>query len=377
MRVSFAACAATLVLCSLEAQVPAGSAVEGERVRKTALEEIRFRRKQALDRAYALGKRFQTFDDRLVAARAMSTLGKTVCAYDHAYAETLFTDAVHNLGIVPHVSPHDVAHARRQVLADTATCDPNLAAQLSPWPRGNDRTTRAALSMLEAGDVADAADTASGVIFAALSAAGTQAFVQFLLELQNQGEEQAADDLFIDRIAWIGSQTVPGTFFDAQQYADLGAYLFDSNPIRPLSGGEPEAQLIEPQADIGEGAVRVYLAAAPRLLATRETNKNVLQVRYELALALLPQVRALEPDLEPQYTAVLKQLSGALGADPRRDERQLLGPAGSASMEDERIRQAGNAVLEDTMRVWLILKHWSPYDTKACGNLLRASTILR
>ena len=39
-------------------------------------------RKQALDRAYALGKRFQTFGDRLSAARAMAILGQTVCSRD-------------------------------------------------------------------------------------------------------------------------------------------------------------------------------------------------------------------------------------------------------------------------------------------------------
>ena len=164
MRVCLALSAAVLALCPLCAQdQDAGtaqssqddSAAQAERVRKAAIDEARFRRKQALDRAYALGKRFQTFNNRLVAAGAMAVLGDTVCQYDRAYADTLFTDAVHNLTIVPHVKPLEVANAQRLVLARTAACDPTLAGRLSPWHGGNRQSPRIAVSMLQAGDIED------------------------------------------------------------------------------------------------------------------------------------------------------------------------------------------------------------------------------
>jgi hypothetical protein len=374
MRVCFALCATVLALCPLSAQEPvpdAGAAqssqddaaAQAERIRKAAIDEIRFRRKQALDRASALGKRFETFDDRLVAARAMAVLGDTVCQYDRAYAQTLFTDAVHNLTIVPHVKPFEVANARRLVLARTAACDSALAIRLSPWRRGNNQTPRVAVSLLEAGDIEDAIETASSAIFATLSDAGTKVFVQFLLELQNQGEAETADDLFIARIAWIGSGV-----FDAQEYADLGMYLFDGNPVRVASSGAPDAQTIEPQDGIGEDALRAYLETGAWLLALPELSKRALQIRYELALALLPHVQTLEPDLEPQYTAVLRQLSGALGVDEARDERRLE-QTWTPSREDEEIRQAGDPVSEDKARVGFILRHWSRSDTRRMREL--------
>jgi hypothetical protein len=375
MRVCFALCATVLALCPLSAQEPvqdAGAAqssqddayAQAERVHKAAIDEARFRRKQALDRASALGKRFQTFDDRLVAARAMAVLGDTVCQYDHSYAQTLFTDAVHNLTIVPHVKPLEVANARRLVLARTAACDPALAGQLSPWRRGNNQTPRIALSMIEAGDIEDAIETASAALFATLSDADTQTFVQFLLELQNRSEAETADDLFIARIAWIGS----GAVFDAQEYADLGVYLFDGNPVRVSASGMPDAQTIEPQDGIGEDAVRAYLETGAWLLALPELRKRALQMRYELALALLPQVQTLEPDLEPQYTAALQQLSSALGVDQARDEWRLQ-RQWSATSEDEQIRQAGDPVSEDKARVGFILRHWSRSDTRRMREL--------
>lgn len=373
MRVCLALSAAVLALCPLCAQdQDAGtaqssqddSAARTERVHKAAIDEVRFRRKQALDRAYALGKHFQTFEDRLIAARAMAVLGDTVCQYDRSYAQTLFTDAVHNLTIVPHVMPLEVANARRLVLARTAACDPALAGQLSPWRRGNNQTPRTAVSLLKAGDIEDAIETASGAIFATLSDADTQTFVQFLLELQNQGEAETADDLFIARIAWIGS----GAVFDAQEYADLGAYLFDNNPVRVPAGGAPDAQTIEPQDGIGEDAVRAYLETGAWLLALPELRKRALQIRYELALALLPQVQTLEPDLEQRYTAALQQLSSTLGADEVRDKRRLPRPWPETS-EDEQIRQIGDPVSEDKARVGFILRHWSRSDTRRMREL--------
>jgi tetratricopeptide (TPR) repeat protein len=373
MRVCLALSAAVLALCPLCAQdQDAGtaqssqddSAAQAERVRKAAIDEARFRRKQALDRAYALGKRFQTFNNRLVAAGAMAVLGDTVCQYDRAYADTLFTDAVHNLTIVPHVKPLEVANAQRLVLARTAACDPTLAGRLSPWHGGNRQSPRIAVSMLQAGDIEDAIETASAALFTTLSDADTQTFVQFLLELQNQGEAETADDLFIARIAWIGS----GAIFDAQEYADLGVYLFDSNPVRVTAGGAPDAQTIEPQDGIGEDAVRAYLETGAWLLALPELRKKALQMRYELALALLPQVETLEPDLEPQYTAALQQLSRALGADEARDKQRLQRPWPETS-EDEQIRQTGDPVSEDKARVGFILRHWSRSDTRRMREL--------
>lgn len=81
MRIQFVLWATVLMLCPLAcARIPEPA----ELARKAAVDEARSRRKQALDRAYALGKRFQTFGNRLNAARAMSILGQTVCQYDHA-----------------------------------------------------------------------------------------------------------------------------------------------------------------------------------------------------------------------------------------------------------------------------------------------------
>jgi hypothetical protein len=272
---------------------------------------------------------------------------------------------MHNLTIVPHVKPLDVANARRLVLARTAACDPVLAVRLSPWTLGRKDAPRIALSMLEAGDIEDAMDTASDAIFATLSDADTQTFVHFLLELQNQGQDETADDLFIARIAWIGS----GAVFDAQEYADLGVYLFDGNPVRVAAGGGPDAQTIQPQDDIGEDAVRAYLETGAWLLALPELRKRALQIRYELALALLPQVQTLEPDLEPRYTAALRQLSSALLIDEAGDKQRLQRTWLPASTEDDQIRQAGDPVSEDKVRVGFILRHWSPSDTRRMREL--------
>ena len=130
----------------------------------------------------------------------------------------------------------------------------------------------------------------------------------------------------------------------------------------------PDAQTVEPQAGIGEDAVRAYLETGAWLLALPELGKRALQTRYELALALLPQVEALEPDLEPRYTAVLRHLSGALGVDEAGDERRLQ-QTWPSSREDEEIRQAGDPVSEDKVRVGLILRHWSPAETRRMREL--------
>src|SRR5437763_81659 len=90
------------------------------------------RRKEALDHASALGQRFQSFSDPLIAVRSLGRLGEIVCPYAHAYAGTLFTNAETILATVRNLPEHDGALAREGLIARAASCDVALARRMRP-----------------------------------------------------------------------------------------------------------------------------------------------------------------------------------------------------------------------------------------------------
>ncbi len=292
MRTLFAACAGALLLCSLSAA--ADRVTPAEDAARAKFLEAQLRRKQALDHAFALGHRFQQFSDQIIGARAVAALAETVCPYDRAYAQTMFTDAMNTLTIAPSVSDQDRAQARLQVLARAIACDRTFAERLSPWRRraDPDAELRRALVMLDAGDAQDAVDIAGAAVLGPLSSEGNRTFVNLLMQLHDQDQPETADNLFLARIAWVDAQPS----YDIEDYARLGNYLFDGEL---LSGNGTVPQPVQADADSGADLVRPYVETALALLEQPVEGLHQKQIQYAFAQALLPAVRAFEPELEP------------------------------------------------------------------------------
>src|ERR1035438_9830485 len=109
--------------------------------------DVKFRRSEALNYAHALGDRFQKFHDALIAADALTGLGGTMCRYDRAYAETLFTKAAATIsGSWPQTGPTVAKYraARSSVIARAASCDPAMAKKLNAAANSDPAAQRAA-----------------------------------------------------------------------------------------------------------------------------------------------------------------------------------------------------------------------------------------
>ena len=174
MRTLLAACVGALLLCGVSAAED--RVLPPEDVARAKLQAAQLRRKQALDHAFALGRRFQQFSDQIIGARAVAALAETVCPYDHTYAQTMFTDAMNTLTVAANVSDQDRAAgaAAGAGLGDCLRPDARRAA--SPWRRRTDPDSelRRAISMLDAGDVGDAVDVAGAAVFGPLSSEGAE-----------------------------------------------------------------------------------------------------------------------------------------------------------------------------------------------------------
>ncbi len=361
MRTLLAACAGALLVCSVSAAKD--RVLPPEDAARAKLLAAQLRRKQALDRAYALGHRFQQFSDQIIGARAVAALAETVCPYNRTYAQTMFTDAMNTLTIAANVSDQDRAQARLQVLASATACDRTLAERLSPWRRraNPDAELRRAISMLDAGDVQDAVDVTGAAVFGPLSSQGNRTFVNVLMQLHDRGEAETADNLFLARVAWVDTQPA----YDTEDYARLGGYLFDTE-LLSRDGTLPQPAQAAP--DTSSELVRAYAETALTLLEQRVEGLQQKQVQYAFAQALLPAVRAFEPDLEPELANDIQQLGGAVGRAFEYEVRRALAPAPRSEAEEIR-RAGGDPVGEDKARVRVLLRHWSPGETARMRDL--------
>jgi len=253
----------------------------------------------------------------------------------------LFTDAIGALETAPFANDRALSLAHRQLAAHMAECS---TAQMTGL-RVRLWTSRGA------GPAAPEAKIS------------TASFMRSLLDMQGLGEAEVGDDQFLERVASTG---------DPQDYASLGAYVFDDNPVlfSTTSGAAPIPQLVQLRSGVSDDALKAYLENAAshiRTAAYGEPDPEA-QAWYELGVALLQQIQAYEPSLAPDFTAAMNKLSSALGAGLSNDEA-LLHAAADPSLEDEWIRRAGDLVEEDNVRLRLIRRHWSSYQTKRMREL--------
>jgi hypothetical protein len=336
MRSQFAVCAVAYCLAPViaPAQTPTKAEIEAE-----------IQKKEALDHAYALGERFTRFNDPLASATSLALLGQAVCRYNHAYAESQFTNAVNTVASAQHVSADALAHTRAQVIARTAACDASLARKLNTG--ANDDASISAGSALQSARAVLSENPQAGADFARdattgpLDAPDLAAFMDFLNQLRQKGETDAANDLFLTRTAWTSQQPA----FDPA-YAVPGSYISGAQ--------QPDSAIVVPWL---EGAADLISRAGPNDLASAAV----------LVTAAVLMSQQYAPELEPQFQALCQQVTGSvLHPTP---------PEEIAANDDEALlKKDGNPVVQDDLRVRLIEDHWSAKETKHMRELAAGIT---
>ena len=297
--------------------------------------ETAARRQEALLYVQGLAKRFQTFQDRPVAVRALTSLASVVCKYDATTAEGLYwkafrtLDKIENLPIAESLELGEESYGRLRsvIVSQAAKCDGELARKINDAGTKGESderaqqvaasALRAALSLREedAQQAARLAGDVAGNSFALRPVHLTQ-FVMFLVQLRPQSEAEA-DSLFLQALGQAAARPA-GV---AEALSILGNYPFthpgtkspDEDSLRVTFIGNSNIYILSKnRSTIPLGVTRAYLTAAVQLLLLPVADPGERASRYGLAYQLLPMAREFAPELAPLLEQRMQELSSAL-----------------------------------------------------------------
>ena len=297
--------------------------------------ETAARRQEALLYVQGLAKRFQSFQDRPVAVRALTSLASVVCKYDATTAEGLYwkafrtLDKIENLPIADSLKLGEESYGRLRsvIVSQAAKCDGELARKINDAGTKGESdeqaqqvaasALRAALSLREedAQQAARLAGDVAGNSFALLPVHLSQ-FVMFLVQLRTQSEAEA-DSLFLQALGQAAAR--PSGV--AEALSILGQYPFthrfakgpgETGLFVTSVGNGGLYDISKNRSTIPLGVTRAYLTAAVQLLLLPVADPGERASRYGLAYQLLPMARQFAPELAPLLEQRMQELSSAL-----------------------------------------------------------------
>ena len=190
--------------------------------------------------------------------------------------------------------PHEVATRGGRCWQRTATCDPALARSSVRGAGGTTKPRGLPVSLLKAGDIEDAIETASGALFATLPARVHNLSCSFCWNCRIRARPRRRTICLLAE----SRGSAAGRSSMRRNMPTSGAYFFDNNPIRIPAAGATRCANVQPQDGHRRGCCARISGDRRLASGASEPRSGHLQIRYELALALLPQVQTLEPDLE-------------------------------------------------------------------------------
>ena len=347
--------------------------------------ETAARRQEALLYVRGLAKRFQSFQDRPVAVRALTSLASVVCKYDATTAEGLYwkafrtLDKIENLPIAESLELGEESYGRLRsvIVSQAAKCDGELARKINDAGTKGESdeqaqqvaasALRAALSLREE-DARQAARFAGDVAvnsFALRPVHLTQ-FVMFLVQLRTQSEAEA-DSLFLQALGQAAARPV-GV---AEALSILGNYPFthpgtkspDEDSLRVTFIGNSNIYILSKiRSTIPLGVTRAYLTTAVQLLLLPVADPGERASRYGLAYQLLPMAREFAPELAPLLEQRMQELSSALPEElTQRTVPERLGGKTTQKSTEEVVGEIDETLdveRREELRYRAFVSHW-------------------
>ncbi len=321
---------------------------------------------QALGHVRLLTDRIEELRDNSAKARALVSLGGTLCDYDKSFAQSVFLRANEALKLVTREEgeeqvrnpskrpPFSVANnLRSQLLTAASQCDAEIAARLRPVEDAKESSSpndtapdlNAAMRLLDERKD-EATQLASKAMEGQPGDRTFQDFSMFLLRLRRQ-DPRAADQLFLTSLANLRAQPKPSSY----QLMALGNYLFSSFDVTKspqfadgitfvIVGGVSVISLQFSRPGYSPQTVRTYLEASLDMLSRPPADTRAQQLDYAAAYQLLPKARESAPDLAPAFDLAMKRLDPSVpdrmkqGA-PNSDLSRLSQPFARSDEENE------------------------------------------